>query len=75
MTDACLTCPFRAGSAMAYDADAHDALADGCEPSCHDAVGFDRVFAHAAHAPAPCRGYQAYMDGQPGYALPRASTR
>ena len=71
LEDACASCPFREGSPLGYDVDGIDALDDGCEPSCHEIVGFDRVFAHGIVSPAPCRGFAAYLREAPGFARPR----
>ncbi len=69
--EACTSCPFRRGAKMGYDEDAMLALEDGCEPSCHDDVGLRRIFHHGAASPSPCRGYEAFIRGDPGFRKPR----
>lgn len=75
MTAACKSCPFRAGSAMAYDADAMEALDDGDEPACHSKVGVGSIFAHAPLSPAEgtrCAGHDLWAAGAPGFCKPAA---
>ena len=69
-TAACKECPFRIGAPMSYDADAIEALNDGCEPSCHMAVGVDAIF--CAEPPAHrCHGHDLWCAGAPGFQTPK----
>jgi len=71
MTRPCRQCPFRRLSGYTYDADAHEALNDGCTPACHMVVGADQIFAHEPLSPpAECRGHTAWLNGEPGYRKP-----
>lgn len=70
---ACKSCPFREGSAMAYDADAMECLDDGNEPACHSKVGVGAIFAHAPLSPVDgtrCAGHDLWEAGTPGFAKP-----
>jgi len=69
MSDACKSCPFRTGSPLVYDADASEALADGCEPSCHARVGLDAIF-HFEPPVHRCHGYDAWINGAAGFSEP-----
>jgi hypothetical protein len=67
---ACKACPFRVGARVVYDADALEALHDGCEPSCHQRVGMDSIFHECAPTADRCHGYDAWMRDEPGFATP-----
>lgn len=69
----CATCPYRTGSRIAYDNDALEALDAGYEPSCHQVVGADRIFAvDCPDAATYCVGYERWITEQPGYQRPAA---
>ena len=68
---ACNACPFRIGSKTVYDADAMESLNDGFTPSCHKAVGTQRIFCDPFPSATRCRGYDAWTDGVDGFAVPK----
>lgn len=74
MKPPCPHCPFREASNIRYDADAMEALRDGLEPRCHCVVGMDSIFAAEPTELTACRGYLAWIEGQPGYREPRPLT-
>jgi hypothetical protein len=71
--DACKACPFRVGARVVYDADALEALHDGCEPSCHQRVGMENIFHEYAPTANRCHGYDAWMRDEPGFATPNVA--
>jgi hypothetical protein len=66
----CLSCPFRVESVMVYDADAMEALRNGCIPSCHQIVGIERIFDNLIPGNAVCNGYIAWNCGDVNFSAP-----
>ena len=72
MNKPCKNCPFLKNSSLGYDADALKCLKDGLEPSCHEQVGYENVFADTPPVEGfNCVGYIHYMKRKKGYAKPR----
>jgi len=65
----CNACPFRIGSSFGYDDDALFALG-GSDPSCHQIVGSDQIFAKPATAQTRCVGYDRWEAGVEGFGFP-----
>lgn len=58
---------------MGYDLDAIECLDRGEEPACHEAAGFDAIFAHAPFTPdeqQACTGHRAWLAQLPGFIKP-----
>jgi hypothetical protein len=69
-TIACSACPFMAKSCMVYDADAMEALNNGCIPSCHQIVGTETIFDNLIPGHAICNGYTAWNCGDVNFSAP-----
>lgn len=69
---ACKNCPFRADSSEGFCEDGQQALADGCEPSCHELVGRGKQFFDVLPSEKTrCIGFDNWLEAVPGFVQPK----
>ena len=69
---ACKKCPFRADSSEGFCEDGQQALADGCEPSCHELVGRGNQFLDVLPSEKTrCVGFNSWLKAVLGFAHPK----
>ena len=72
---ACKNCPFRVKSPEGFCEEGQQALADGCEPSCHELVGRGKQFFDVLPSQKNrCAGFDRWLEAVPGFVAPKNIT-